>query len=269
MPRTKTTSRTRTTRTPKQELIADSGSYTNLIYGIITVGIIFGLILLTLKIISPKHNTGTITDKAAKTSVADEKKLAENTTPTPTATVNTNYITSTPTPAEATVTVTPTVALSPTKVQTPTPTQAPSKEVKQTNTKEYVVQDGESLWSISEKLYKSGYNWVNLAQANNISNPGRIYKGMKLTVPSVTPIVVVQKVTPQPTSQVQKPQNGTVSQVNKISGDTYTIQHGDDLWDISVRAYGDGYKWTEIARVNNILNPNLIHSGNTLKIPRS
>lgn len=267
MPRIKTTSRTRTTRTPKQELIADSGSYTNLIYGIVTVGIIFGLILLTLKIISPKHNTGTITEQAAKTSVADEKKLAENTTPTPTATVNTNYITSTP--IQEAVTVTPTAVTSPTKAVTPTPTKVPSKEVKQANTKEYVVQEGESLWSISEKLYKSGYNWVNLAQANNISNPSVIYKGMKLTVPSVTPIMVAQNVMPQPTTQAQKTQNGAVPSLNKISGDTYTIQHGDDLWDISVRAYGDGYKWTEIARVNNILSPNLIHSGNILKIPRS
>lgn len=43
---------------------------------------------------------------------------------------------------------------------------------------------------------------------------------------------------------------------------------GDHLWGIAVRAYGDGYKWVEIARENNLVNPNLIHPGNVLSLPR-
>ncbi|PIZ97158.1 MAG: lectin, partial [Candidatus Levybacteria bacterium CG_4_10_14_0_2_um_filter_35_8] len=37
---------------------------------------------------------------------------------------------------------------------------------------------------------------------------------------------------------------------------------------IAVRAYGDGYRWVDIARANGLENPDLIFSGNVLKIPR-
>ena len=53
-----------------------------------------------------------------------------------------------------------------------------------------------------------------------------------------------------------------------ISGTTYTIKEGDNLWDISVRAYGDGFKWPELAKANNISNPDLIYPNNILKLPR-
>ena len=44
----------------------------------------------------------------------------------------------------------------------------------------------------------------------------------------------------------------------------YTIQSGDTLWDLSQK-----YDTTvdELAKLNNIENPNLIYAGATLKIP--
>ncbi|MEK7534382.1 MAG: LysM peptidoglycan-binding domain-containing protein [Patescibacteria group bacterium] len=55
---------------------------------------------------------------------------------------------------------------------------------------------------------------------------------------------------------------------NLIIGDSYKVAKEDSLWDIAVRAYGDGYKWVEIAKQNNLENPDLIFSENVLKIPR-
>ncbi len=118
----------------------------------------------------------------------------------------------------------------------------------------YTVKAGDSLWSISEKAYKSGYNWVDIAKANNLTNPGNIFAGNKLTIPNVKPREIT--VTQAPTK------------IATIAGNTYTIQKGDDLWNISVRAYGDGYSWIKIAKANNLTNPDLIFSGNVLKIPR-
>lgn len=54
----------------------------------------------------------------------------------------------------------------------------------------------------------------------------------------------------------------------KITGKTYKIAHGDDLWEIAVRAYGDGYRWVDIASANKLENPDIIHSDNVLTIPR-
>lgn len=123
------------------------------------------------------------------------------------------------------------------------------------NVKTYTVAVGDNLWSIAEKVYGSGYNWVDLAKANKLENPGLIFVGAKLVMPDVQKISAVT---------VGQTQNNSPS----ISGNSYTIQKGDYLWDIAIRAYGDGFKWVEIAKANNLQNSDLIFSGNVLKLPR-
>ncbi len=123
---------------------------------------------------------------------------------------------------------------------------------------EHTVKAGENLWGIAEKYYTSGYNWVDIAKVNNLSDPNEINDGQKLTIPKVE--------IRQPT--VSNSQITTVITESKITGKTYTVIHGDNLWDIAVRAYGDGFKWTEIAKVNQLADPQIIHAGNVLSIPR-
>jgi nucleoid-associated protein YgaU len=123
----------------------------------------------------------------------------------------------------------------------------------------YTVQAGDTLWAIAEKTYKSGYNWVDIAQANNLANPGAIDTGMNLKLPQVAPKLATVTNTPQTTLSVP----------NAITTTSYTVQHGDSLWSIAIRAYGDGYKWSQIAKVNNIRSPDIIFSGTTLKLPRT
>lgn len=122
--------------------------------------------------------------------------------------------------------------------------------------KQHVVVSGESLWSISEDYYGSGYNWKELADANDLTDY-TLEVGQTLTLPEVS-------------AQEPTVTNSSVAgaQSDSISGDTYTVVHGDDLWDIAVSAYGDGYKWVEIAKANNLKNPDVIHSGNVLTLPR-
>ena len=122
--------------------------------------------------------------------------------------------------------------------------------------KEHVVVAGESLWSISEDYYGSGYNWVDLAESNDLTDYS-LEVGQVVALPELTVM--------EPTStKTQVAETGSQT----LSGDNYTVVHGDNLWDIAVRAYGDGYKWTEIASVNNLDNPNVIHAGNILSLPR-
>lgn len=124
------------------------------------------------------------------------------------------------------------------------------------NGKEHLVVKGETLWSIAEDTYGSGYNWVDVKNANNLTFDV-IEVGQKLTLPEVA--------AKQPTS-TKKVVTAPSSQT--ITGETYTVIRGDSLWKISVRAYGDGYKWVEVAKANNLVHPNLIHSGNVLVLPR-
>ncbi|MBI2031115.1 MAG: LysM peptidoglycan-binding domain-containing protein [Candidatus Levybacteria bacterium] len=122
----------------------------------------------------------------------------------------------------------------------------------------YQIKEGDSLWTISEKFYKSGYNWVDIVKANNLSDPSTIHVGNKLTIPNVQ----------QKSVTVVGGEEKPAAVPNQITGATYKVKKGDYLWDIAVRAYGDGYQWVKIANANNLTDPNLIFSDNVLKIPR-
>lgn len=118
----------------------------------------------------------------------------------------------------------------------------------------YQVVSGDNLWSIAEKHYHSGYNWVNIARENKLENPDVIRSGQTLSIPKAETISGVTTVPLQPGE--------------RIEANTHTITVGDNLWHIALRTYGDGYMWVKIAEVNNLSNPNVIHVGNVLKLPR-
>jgi nucleoid-associated protein YgaU len=180
----------------------------------------------------------------------------------------------------------------------------------------YTVAAGDSLWSISEKVYGSGYNWVDIRDANNIDNPDGIVEGQDLVIPdvevrsvggalaqaSITPEPTVEPtaeptivptatpspaitpspspssiptLTPTPKAEIA---SGVTDEANPEAvigettsnvtpGGSYTVVHGDNLWDIAVAAYGDGYRWVDIAEANDLVNPNIIHAGNVFVIP--
>lgn len=118
----------------------------------------------------------------------------------------------------------------------------------------HTVVKGETLWSIAEKYYNSGYNWVDIANENKLANANVLSEGQKLTIPAVA---------------VRKPVATSITDSRGvISGATYRVEKGEYLWEIAVRAYGDGYKWVDIAKENNLANPDLIHAGNILILPR-
>ena len=127
--------------------------------------------------------------------------------------------------------------------------KAPSLPAKHT------VVAGESLWTISEIYYKSGYNWVDIRDANNVANPDLIEAGTTLTVPDVAP------------KGVATPAISAASITDKAKDSSYTVVAGDDLWNIALKEYSNGYRWVDIATANNLENPGIIHPGNVLKMP--
>jgi len=121
----------------------------------------------------------------------------------------------------------------------------------------HTVAKGENLWKIAQNYYSSGYNWVDIAKANNLKKPHLITQGQVLNIPQVP--VKTLKLTATQVSQTSP----------TITSDTYTVIKGDSLWKISVRAYGDGFQWVKIARENNLLkNPGVIYPGTVLRLPR-
>lgn len=112
----------------------------------------------------------------------------------------------------------------------------------------YTVKEGDTLFAISEKYYGDGYKYVEVAQANNLTNPDQIDKGQVLKMPKLLEAENLWG--------------------EKITGDSYTVVSGDWLSKIAGRAYGDIYAYERIAKANNIRNPDLIEPGTVLTIPR-
>jgi nucleoid-associated protein YgaU len=134
------------------------------------------------------------------------------------------------------------------------------------------VKKGETLWSISQTYYQKGSDWKKIADANNITDSKKIEIGQKLIIPDIseTPVAndnteIAQTSSPTPKPQITDEAAATSSAIN---GSSYTVEKGDSLWKIAVRAYGDGYKWVDIAKENHLKNPNIIHQGNIFTIPR-
>jgi len=65
--------------------------------------------------------------------------------------------------------------------------------------------------------------------------------------------------TPTPEEKVQLEELPTV----------YTVKSGDCLWKIAENIYGSGYNWVDIAKENNLKNPNILLAGQELKIPKA
>lgn len=107
----------------------------------------------------------------------------------------------------------------------------------------HVVQPGENLFRIAQQY---GTDVNALAAANAITNTWQIYAGQTLIIPGTTQTN---------TAPIEAPPATTGSPIY------YTVQRGDQLWRIA-QLYG--ITSDELARLNNITNPNMIYAGQQL-----
>jgi nucleoid-associated protein YgaU len=122
--------------------------------------------------------------------------------------------------------------------------------------KEHTVKDGENLWVLSETYYKTGYNWVDISEANTLPDPDYITVDQKLTIPDVKPRFIEGEIT------------ATAAATSAPKHSTYTVAAGDTLWDISLKEYETNGRWPEIAATNKLPNPDLIYPDTILQLPR-
>lgn len=236
MPRKKTTSRTKVVARKndlKSQISArlsnlnlGKNSYTSLIYGVITVVVIFVLLLAGFRILNQNKMNQDITEDGLQTLNQEQSQNL------------------------------------------------------------YEVKQGDTLWSIAEKELGDGFKWTEIAKANNLKNGSVIEKGAKIVIPGREEVAVVTSptVTELPTTTLEPlittaptvTQTTTASPMpvqentkgGRITGDVYVVQPNDNLWDICVRAYGDGYRWPKVAQDNKLFNPDVIHAGNRIVLNR-
>ena len=118
--------------------------------------------------------------------------------------------------------------------------EAEAEEAAEVDVIRYVVQPGDNLFRIGLRY---NITWIELADFNDIRYPRSLRVGETILIPTApTPAA-----TPPPDTPT-----------------TYVVQRGDTLAEIGRRF---GVSWIDIARANNIVNPNRILVGQTLTIP--
>ncbi len=121
----------------------------------------------------------------------------------------------------------------------PTPEPNPSPEPTPGESFDYTVKPGDNLWDIAQRFLGAGTRYNEIVSLNNLDST-TIYPGQILKIP------------------------GSESTVNNYR--TYTVEPGDNLWDISQRFLGSGTRYNEIVSLNN-LDSTTIYPGQVLKIP--
>lgn len=138
-----------------------------------------------------------------------------------------------------------------------TPAQAVVNAPNANKSTEYVVKQGDSLWTIAETTRGSGYAYVELAKLNNLTNADYIEVGQKLMIGKSQ--VVAQ-------SKGEITDEAAMTKRSENVPKTYTVKSGDSLWSISVGILNNGYEWSRIASQNNIPNPDLIYPGQVIQL---
>jgi nucleoid-associated protein YgaU len=131
----------------------------------------------------------------------------------------------------------------------------------------YVVQPGDTLYSISRRYFGSPRYVRTLAKMNHLRNPSVIYVGQRLVLRSGARPVAAGRSWLQTAPRVASPrQQVSAPAIRKGEVKLYKVQPGDTLYKISRRFYGNITGAKKLARSNGIKNPNLIHPNMVLRI---
>ncbi len=138
--------------------------------------------------------------------------------------------------------------------------------VSTTNSTAYIVQAGDTLFSIATKF---GTTIAAVQEANQLADPNALAVGQRLIIPGA---VAQNAVTPTPSARGPTPTASSSAQATATRGpstsaetETYIVQSGDTLAQIAAQF---GVTVAELQRINNIANPNLLSVGQRLIIPK-
>lgn len=136
-----------------------------------------------------------------------------------------------------------------------TPTARPRTEREPGVPTVYVVQPGDMLVTIAERIYGTQAAWEAIAQANPSVDPTRLRVGQELRLPR--------------RASVERPREEPAAPVPGQRGE-YTVQPGDNLYRIAERFYDDAEKWDVIYNHNRDAigpDPGRLQAGMKLVIP--
>lgn len=157
----------------------------------------------------------------------------------------------------------------------------------------YTVEKGDTLRNIAKKIFGDPEQYRRLMELNNLTRP-IIFAGQTLRIPQTvnSDIMSYRVVAGDTLWKIAErflgygPRYEEIMRLNKLTSDMiypgqilkirseqhnspeyYTVQKGDTLWKIAQNHLGNGNRYTEIMRANNLKNGNL-RVGQALLIPQ-
>lgn len=109
-----------------------------------------------------------------------------------------------------------------------------------------ILESAENGFDVNVRIQLKQYR----AYGNNKINLKTATKASSTTNKATSKAVVEKK---RPTTGKETPK-------------THTVKSGETLWAIAKKYLGDGSKYTDLAKINNISNPNVIKAGQVIKL---
>ena len=141
------------------------------------------------------------------------------------------------------------------------------------------VAEGDTIFRITRDAYGDGHLWTKLKAYNKgrIGDDGTIHEGATLTLPPKD-VLLGQAVMPDQAGAKPSPVTAappvapagppSPKATAALSADNvYVVQKGDILGEVSKKLLGSARRWTEIASLNNLDDPDNLTEGMKLKIP--
>lgn len=151
------------------------------------------------------------------------------------------------------------VSATPVPTTVPVPTSAPVSSAPSSG--EYVVQRGDTLFGIATRF---GVSTADLAAANGISDPSRIYVGQRLVLPGSASAASAPVVSIVPTTApAVVPVVNTNPPASSGTGGSHVVAAGENLFRIALRY---GVSVPDLMAANNLTNTTIM-VGQTLTIP--
>ena len=125
----------------------------------------------------------------------------------------------------------------------------------------YTVQKDDSLWKIAQKELGSPFRHTEIQTLNNLPANHVLQPGQRLKLPRAGTEVV----SASPVNRTSTQQPASPSPAGQQSD--YIVKEGDSLWKIAQMQLGDGSRWPDIQKLNNLPGKDLM-VGQKLRLPK-
>lgn len=126
----------------------------------------------------------------------------------------------------------------------------------------YTIKSGQTLSSVAAEVYGNQRFYVAILRANPNINPNRLRAGTKITLPDISDV--------KPDGKTETAVPAAVKESATVTGNTYKVQAGDNLYRISKKLFGSPKQAEAIYELNKqTIGPDKtrLRLGMVLKLP--